>query len=223
MRQLEEYLSLLVSHDQEPDYQDLVAKLTAHHKEYYTVKWATAQEDVVAFFSPVWLSSLENAYLWVTGWKPSMVFRLIDSLRRTRAGLVDLTEEQMRRIEVLRGKIKGEEMKVERDMERQQVSMADRRMVELARLSSGVKKAEAAAEVDGLVEAAFKVLSVGLERVMKMADCVRLKTLKGVLDLMSPKQSVDLLSATSLLQIQLRKWGRKREERVSKIENSCLT
>ena len=56
-----------------------------------TLKWAGAHEDVLAFFSPAWLSPLENACLWVTGWKPSMVFQVIDRLRKTTV----MSEEQV--------------------------------------------------------------------------------------------------------------------------------
>ncbi|KAK3027917.1 hypothetical protein RJ639_040600 [Escallonia herrerae] len=145
VRQLEEILQvlLIVSKDHGNSHEALVAKLTTHHKDYYTAKWAAAHEDVLAFFSPVWLSPLENAYLWITGWKPSMAFRLIESRRQTGlpgASLADMTEEQLKRIEALRVKIRVEEEKVEREMERQQVSMADRGMVELARASSSAQR-----------------------------------------------------------------------------------
>ncbi|KAI7999577.1 Protein DOG1-like 4 [Camellia lanceoleosa] len=222
--QLELHLQLLLKiskeSSNESDFKTVVAKLTAHHKDYYTAKWASAHEDVLAFFVPVWLSPLENAYLWFTGWKPSMAFQLVNSLRVRVPGssLADMSESQLRKVEELKGKIRVEEEKVEREMERQQVAMADRRMVELARLTSRVKSGGGnsggggvAAEVDGLVEAAVKGLLGGLEKVMKMADCVRLKTLKGLLEVLNPIQCVDFLVATSMLQIQMRRWGRKRE------------
>ncbi|KAK6150016.1 hypothetical protein DH2020_017541 [Rehmannia glutinosa] len=220
MGQLEDHLGVLLlvsreKYSQESACEALYNKLTAHHKEYYTCKWAAAHEDVLAFFSPVWLSPLENAYLWVTGWKPSMAFRLVESLMRKAAAgggasLAGMSEEQ-----ALRVKIKSEEERVEREMERQQVAMADRKMVELARLESVARKkgdSAAVSQVNGLVEAAVKGLLGGLEKVMKMADCVRLKTLKGVLDVLTPLQRVDFLAATSMLQIQLRKWGKKRDK-----------
>ncbi|CAL5346195.1 protein DOG1-like 4 [Camellia sinensis] len=217
--QLELHLQLLLKiskeSSNESDFKTVVAELTAHHKDYYTAKWASAHEDVLAFFVPVWLSPLENAYLWFTGWKPSMAFQLVNSLRVRVPGssLADMSESQLRKVEELKGKIRVEEEKVEREMERQQVAMADRRMVELARLTSRVKSGGGgvAAEVDGLVEAAVKGLLGGLEKVMKMADCVRLKTLKGLLEVLNPIQCVDFLVATSMLQIQMRRWGRKRE------------
>lgn len=220
LSQLEEHLQQLLKIPKDPSHEpeqaDLVSKLTAHHKEYYTAKWAAAHEDVLAFFCPVWLSPLENAYLWETGWKPSMVFRLIHSVRQTRVPgptLANLTEEQLQKIEELRVKIKLDEEKVEREMERQQVAMAGRRMVELARLATRVRNAESASRIDGLVEVALKGLLAGLERVMKMADCVRLKTLKGVLEVLTSWQCVEFLAANSMLQIQLRKWGQIRDRR----------
>lgn len=91
------------------DNEALVAQLTSHHKDYYTAKWAAAHEDVLAFFVPVWLSPLENSYLWITGWKPSMVFRLVDSIRLTRlpgGSLAGMTEVQLKKVEELRGKIR---------------------------------------------------------------------------------------------------------------------
>ncbi|KAG6407271.1 hypothetical protein SASPL_130257 [Salvia splendens] len=214
IRQLEGHLRLLLvappqqqqQHSGEADFRPIVNKLTAHHKEYYRIKWASAQNDALPFFAPEWLSPLENAYLWVTGWKPSLAFRLLDSLKEARSesgsSLAGLSEDQVRGIEALRVRIKAEEERVEREMERQQVAMADRKMVELARLDGE------AAEVEVEVEVALKGLVAGMEKVMKMADCVRLKTMKGVLDVLSPMQCVQFLAATSMMQIQMRKWGK---------------
>ncbi|KAM1005892.1 hypothetical protein ACFX14_002793 [Malus domestica] len=67
----------------EAELRPLVSKATNLHKEYYTVKWAAARDDVLAFFCPIWSSPLENAYSWVTGWKPSMLFQLVESLKTT--------------------------------------------------------------------------------------------------------------------------------------------
>lgn len=194
----------------------LVSAVTAHYKNYYIAKWAAAHEDVVAFFCPVWLSPLENAYSWITDWKPSTAFQLIESLRRGRRAvggsysLGDLTDEQARKIERLRAKIKMEEEKVEREMERQQMAMADRKMVELARLASRIRNGETTYQMEGLVDVALKGLMSGLERVMKAGDCVRLKTLKVLLEILGPLQSVRFLAAMSALQIQIRQWGHKR-------------
>lgn len=63
---------------------------------------------------------------------------------------------------------------------------------------------------------ALKGLLGGLEREMKAADCVRLKTLKGVLEVLNPLQCVDFLAAICMLQIRLRQLGKKRESQNEK-------
>ncbi|RDY08134.1 Protein DOG1-like 4, partial [Mucuna pruriens] len=194
----------------EQEVQALVSKVTSHLKEYYTVKWAAAHEDVLLFFTPTWLSPLENAYLWMTGWKPSMVFRHLESLKK-QPGIFSITEEQGRKTEELRMRIRMEEEKVEREMERQQVALADRKMVELVKLSSPAKNAGGGDGVDAVVEVALKGVLAGLEKVMKASDCVRLKTLKGVLDVLTPMQCVDFLAANIAMQLRLRQWGKKRD------------
>lgn len=194
MAELEDLLELVSKEPpQESGCAAVISKLTAHHKEYYKSKWAAAHEDVLAFFSaPVWLSPLETAHLWITGWKPSAAFRLL----RAAGGGAGATEEQLRRIEALRARMKAEEERVEREMERLQVAVADRNAVELVRLGGAAA-----------VEAAVGGFLAGLERVMKMADCVRLKTLKGLLEILSPMQSVRFLATNSLFQIRVRKFG----------------
>ncbi|KAL5575218.1 hypothetical protein UlMin_016917 [Ulmus minor] len=212
----------------DPELQALVAKVTAHLKEYYTVKWAAAHQDVVAFFYPVWLSPLENAYSWVTGWKPSSVFRMVDSLRKSSGSsssrqmksLNDMSEEKVKKIEELRKRIKHEEDKVEREMERLQVALADRKMVELARMERRIKNGEVVGQMDGLVDVALKGTFSGLEKVMKTADCVRLKTLRGVLDELTPLQCVEFLAATCNFQIQLRYMGKKKASPIDKSNNA---
>lgn len=193
----------------EEELQAVVSRVTTHVKEYYTVKWGAAREDVLVFFSPTWLSPLENAHLWVTGWKPSTAFRLLLERQSPTIGMMmNMTEEQQRKIEELRVKTRMEEEKVEREMERQQVAMADPKMVELAKLSCRASKGDA--KVDGLVEVAMKKgVLPGLEKVMKASDCVRLKTLKGVLDVLTPMQSVQFLAANIAMQLRLRQLGNK--------------
>ncbi len=73
------------------------------------------------------------------------MFKLGNSIRTNGVpslSLVELTQEQMRKIETLRVKIRLEEEKVEREMERQQVVVVDRKMAELVRLVVRVKNGE---------------------------------------------------------------------------------
>ncbi|KAI9198095.1 hypothetical protein LWI28_010067 [Acer negundo] len=230
--QLDENLQLLLraSREQslnEAEQQALVSRMTTHIKEYYTVKWAMAREDVLVFYNPVWISSLENGYFWYTGWKPSSVFRLVESIKKKREvgpRLDDLTELQAKNIEELRLGIRLEEEKVDRDMERQQLTLADRKMMELSRLAArfrreGDSTSAASKHVDGLVGIALKSLMNGLEKVMKTSDCVRLKTMKGILDNLNIKQSIEFLAANFMLQLQLRQYGKKRDANILFLQN----
>ncbi|KAF2303212.1 hypothetical protein GH714_014664 [Hevea brasiliensis] len=123
--------------------------------------------------------------------------------------LVELTQEHMRKIEALRVKIRLKEEKVEREMERQQVAVVDKKMVELVRLVLRVKNGEQVRQAEGLVHVALEGVMAGLEKVMKATGCVRLRTLKGVLDVLSPLQCVEFLAGIGMLQILLRQWGKK--------------
>ncbi|CAM8898946.1 unnamed protein product [Rhodiola kirilowii] len=187
--------------------QALISKATTHFKEYYTVKWAAAHEDILAFYAPKWLTPLENAHFWFTGFKPTTVFKLVDKLK-----LTDLTEAQMKGIKELKLKVKMEEDKVESEMERQQVGVADWKMVELARMTSRVKADQSGhvgRKVDGMSQVAVSRILGGAEKVMKAGDCVRLKAMKSVLDVLTPRQSVEFLAAIALVHVQLRKEGLK--------------
>ncbi|KAL1224787.1 Protein DOG1-like 4 [Cardamine amara subsp. amara] len=208
--QLEQYLhQLLIAHDNntmsEIELRALISKLTTHHKAYYTAKWAAIREDVLAFFGPVWLNPLEKASFWLTGWKPSTAFRMLERLRKSWRPTVVLVDAEVKKLEELRLRTKFEEQKIEREMERYQVAMADRKMVELARLGCHVSE-----ESVVVVEAAVKGLATGLEKMVKAADCVRLKTLKGILDILPPPQCVEFLAATATFQVQLRRLGNQR-------------
>ncbi|KAE9598920.1 hypothetical protein Lal_00022556 [Lupinus albus] len=200
----------------EQEVQELVSKVTSHIKQYYTVKWGAAHEHVLVFFSPPWLTPLENAYLWITGWKPSTVFKLVESLNKTTT--FNMTQEQENKVEELRMRIKMEEEKVESEMERQQVALADRKTVELAKMCSRARNDDGGGGGGGdVVMVAEKVgvtmkgVLTGLEKIMKSSDCVRLKTLKGVLDLLTPMQCVYFLAANIAMQLRLRQWGKKRD------------
>ncbi|CAO2823513.1 unnamed protein product [Amaranthus hypochondriacus] len=214
LKQLEIHLQPLVLGHQ-PNYDSIVATLITHHKNFYTAKWAAAHQDILPFFSPKWASPLEFSFTWVTGWKPSTVFRLVDSLRKTRTPLTSLSQlsdDQVKKIKDLGVKIKLEEQRVERELERLQVSMGDLKMVELTRLVSRVNEdSDESTRINGLVDVAFKEKLDGLEKVMKMGDYVRLKTLKCVLDVFSSRQGVDFLAVFGMIQIQIRKWGKQRD------------
>ncbi|KAL5075597.1 hypothetical protein RYX36_014581 [Vicia faba] len=57
----------------------LIDKVVEHHEYFYREKARCTKKDVFSMFSPSWLSSLETAFLWIGGWRPSMTFHLLYS------------------------------------------------------------------------------------------------------------------------------------------------
>ncbi|KAL2524262.1 transcription factor-related [Abeliophyllum distichum] len=106
-----------------------------------------------------------------------------------------MTDQQVKKIEALTEKIEAGE---EDGRERNGAAAGGSGRPENGKVGHGRET-----QVNGLVELAFKVLLSGLEKEMKMADCERLKTLKGVLDVLIPIQGVKFFAATSMLQILL--------------------
>lgn len=210
---LQQLLSVPRDSTHEPQQRALVARAIDHITHYYAIKREAAHANVLALFSPPWLTSFEIAYLWMTGWKPSLAFRLVDTLRRVVApgmGLGDLSDAQLRRIEQMRAATRTEEEKVEMEMERQQMALAGRRMVELSQITARARDGEVVEGVEEMVEAALEGVIKGLEKVVVSADCVRLKALKRVVEVLSPLQSVDFMAAALMLQIQIRNLGKGR-------------
>lgn len=92
--------------ENEVTHKELIAKVTAHYHEYYEAKARVAQENVFLLFSPTWFSSYERTYLWIAGFSPGLAFRLLSG------SVLDLTEDQSRRIRSLTAEIKEEEIEL---------------------------------------------------------------------------------------------------------------
>ncbi|XP_004289492.1 PREDICTED: TGACG-sequence-specific DNA-binding protein TGA-1A-like [Fragaria vesca subsp. vesca] len=55
----------------------LVEIVLKHYETYYEVKSRWAEHNVLTMLSRPWKSSLEHAFLWIGGWRPSMGFHLL--------------------------------------------------------------------------------------------------------------------------------------------------
>ena len=51
----------------------LIEQVMCHYQQYFHEKSRAAAEDVFVIFSPPWLSTLERALLWLTGFKPTLI------------------------------------------------------------------------------------------------------------------------------------------------------
>ncbi|XP_043721970.1 protein DOG1-like 4 [Telopea speciosissima] len=209
----------------------LINRVVRHYEEYYKAKSIWVEHDVLRMLSPTWRSKLEDAFLWIGGWRPSIAFHLLYSksglqlenhltelFRGLRTGdLADLSPSQLTRIDELQRKTIREEKEVTEKMAKHQETIADSSMVELShvvtelmndrdgeRSSHGDAEREAERE---RVNSALKRKEQGLERIVEKANDLRLRTLEGVIEILRPMQAVHFLIAAAELHLRLHDWG----------------
>ncbi|KAL8034615.1 hypothetical protein ABFX02_12G039900 [Erythranthe guttata] len=205
-----------------------IARVIDHYEQYYRAKSTCAKTDALPMFNPPWRSSLEDAFLWIGGWRPTMAFHLLysksglqlqdklaDLLQGLAAGdLADLSPAQVNQINDLQRATVREEKEISEKLAKQQEKVADTSMVELSNAVTEAMRNPAAADDGGdggRVAAALAPKEVGLAEVLQRADDLRLKTLKKVLGVLSPIQGVHFLIAAAELHLRLHEWGMKRD------------
>lgn len=199
-----------------------------HYEQYYRAKssWAGGG-NAVTMFKPSWRSSLEDAFMWSGGWRPSTAFHLLYSksglqlevkLDEILRGAVyniedlgDLSHSQIQMVDLLQRETIREEKQIAEMLAKQQEAVADSSMVELSHASTEALRYGAAADVGGRIAAALARKEEGMERVLLAADGLRLKTLKKVIGILTPRQAVHFLIAAAELHLRLHEWGKTRD------------
>ncbi|XP_015955825.1 protein DOG1-like 4 [Arachis duranensis] len=210
--------------------QALIDGVVKHYEYYYEAKSKCAKHDVLAMLSPTWRSSLEDAFLWIGGWRPSMAFHLLYSkaglqfeakldellqgLRTSDLG--DLSATQLAQIDEIQKRTIAEEREITDMMARHQETVADASMVELSHAVSEMLRANETdkggkKEVEERVDSALMPKEEGLEEILQRADDLRLRTLQGIVNILRPKQCIHFLIAAAELHLRLHEWGKKRD------------
>ncbi|MFS7974730.1 putative transcription factor TGA like domain-containing protein [Helianthus anomalus] len=184
--------------DDDAQQESLVQQVLTHYQEYYDEKSIAAESDIFLMFSPPWLSSYERTLLWVTGFKPSVSFRLV----KQSVG-ADLNEEQLERIAAVKEETRRMEGQIAQALARVQESVAAPTFCELVKREGSL--------ADGDMENAMGALKVALLRVMRDADALRQRTGLQVLKVLSPTQKVKFLAGTSRFWLQSRRLGMERD------------
>ncbi|CAN0891108.1 Protein DOG1-like 4 [Linum grandiflorum] len=203
-----------------------------HYEHYYKVKSAWAHHDVKSMLSPSWRSSLEDAFLWIGGWRPSMAFHLLysksglqletklhDLIRGlTTADLSDISAAQLRRIDELQRATIRDEKVIAEKMAKVQESVADSNMVDLSHMMSEMIRGQeedmgpsADDRMNDRVDSALAIKEKKLEEILRVADDLRLETLRAIVDVLTPIQAVHFLIAVAELHLRLRDWGKRRD------------
>ncbi|KAL0431184.1 UNVERIFIED_CONTAM: hypothetical protein Sradi_0744400 [Sesamum radiatum] len=215
-----------------------IAEVIEHYEQYYHVKSRWAKNDVLLMFNQSWRSSLEDAFLWIGGWRPSMTFHLLYSksglqlearLGELRQGLTvndlaGLSQTQLIKVnELQRGTIR-EEKEITEKLAKQQEKVADASMVELSHavtelIRGGDQEGQLAA--DERIEATLAAKEEGFMPILKRADDLRLKTLRELLNILNPSQGVHFLIAAAELHMRLHEWGKKRDALSLRHHQAC--
>ncbi|XP_002524536.3 protein DOG1-like 4 [Ricinus communis] len=184
---------------------NLVDKLMDHYAEYYRVKSEAVERDVLAVFTAHWASSLERSLHWIAGWRPTTLFhlvytessilfepRIVDILRGISTGdLGDISPSQFRRVSELQCETVREENAITDELSEWQEGASD-----LVGSSSCINLDEKIRRLSSIVH---------------KADDLRLKTLRMVVELLTPQQAADFLIATAELQYGIHCWGRNQD------------
>ncbi|CAK7354674.1 unnamed protein product [Dovyalis caffra] len=209
--------------------QPLINRVLGHYEHYYGAKSRWAKKDVLSMLSPSWKSALEGAFLWIGGWRPTMAFHLLYSksgiqleaqlhelIRGIGTGdLGDLSPSQLTRVDELQRKTIREEKELTEKFAKHQETVADSSMVELSHEVSELLRSEQTdheAEEER-VESTLAAKEEGWEEILQEADDIRVRTLKGVIEILTPIQAVHFLIAAAELHLRLHDWGKKRDDR----------
>ncbi|XP_056167863.1 protein DOG1-like 4 [Syzygium oleosum] len=182
----------------------LVSKFMSHYTEYYRMKALAVDCDVLSVLAVPWITALERSLHWIGEWRPTTVFHLvytessilfmshiIDILRGFKTGdLGDLSPSQFRR---LRNRTVSE---LQCDTVREENAITE----ELSEWQDSVS--------DLMVASSSMEGKIGkLGAIVKKADDLRLKTVRRVVELLTPQQAVEFLISASELQLGIRSWG----------------
>ncbi|KAK9270514.1 hypothetical protein L1049_026095 [Liquidambar formosana] len=187
----------------EEQHRHLIGQVLSHYQQYYEEKGKAAAQDVILLFSPPWLSSLERTMLWIAGFKPSLVFRLVD----ISGPRVDLSADQAERMERVRVDTRREERELTEAMARLQENMAAPPLLDLARRVGRLVNGEVTSVLDSVMGA----LKMSMLMLLESADALRGNTVRKVVDILSPAQTVRLLAAAAQFQLQLRRSGLEKD------------
>ncbi|KAL4281315.1 hypothetical protein GQ457_03G034710 [Hibiscus cannabinus] len=185
--------------------ESLIQQVLSHYEQYLVEKSTAAREQVLLFYSPPWLTSFEKALLWVGGFKPFLLFKLLAN------SVTELTPEQGEAIERVKCETRREERELTQDSATIQESLAALPLLKLVRRYGG--------RIDGELselESAMENMKVEMLRALERADKLRRTTVRKLLQTLSPVQTVKFLAASAEFQLTVRKRGmQKGQERAS--------
>eukprot|EP00245_Coleochaete_scutata_P013385 TRINITY_DN541_c0_g1_i1.p1 TRINITY_DN541_c0_g1~~TRINITY_DN541_c0_g1_i1.p1 ORF type:complete len:197 (+),score=56.18 TRINITY_DN541_c0_g1_i1:112-702(+) len=175
-----------------------------------------------------WRSPLEAIFLWIGGWRPSMVFSLAYSKSSQHSedethsflngihstSIVNLTSAQLQAISNKQEEVKKREDSLSENLALLQIALADEPILSLAEKEQ-VHNQEASSDDDEGESNGLKALEEavddkleGLADLLVEADTLRLATLTEAVDLLTPLQATQYLLAAADLSQAIHKIGK---------------
>ncbi|OIV97829.1 hypothetical protein TanjilG_12586 [Lupinus angustifolius] len=179
----------------------LIKKVLSHYEQYIEAKAKVAEADVLLMLSPTWLSAYEKSLLWIGDYKPSLILRLAND------AVEGLNVRQREMLEKMMSAIRRVEREIGTEMARVQESVASPEILGLVRKVGRVMNGEIC-QMDSTVEG-IKIALVG---VVKKADEVRVSTVREVVEMLTPPQTVHFLAAVTEFQLRVRRLGLERDQ-----------
>ncbi|XP_050386132.1 protein RESPONSE TO ABA AND SALT 1-like [Argentina anserina] len=179
----------------------LIEQVLCHYQQYFHEKSRIAEEDVCVIFSPPWLSSFEKTLLWLAGFKPTLVLRMVES------SVEDLNPEQAVKLDQLKAETRRSERELSETMARIQESIASPPILETARRLGRLMD-----DPISTLDEAMEAMKAAMLRLTESADGLRGSTVRKVVEVLSPSQTVKVLAAVAQFQLRIRSWGLQRDE-----------
>lgn len=202
LRQLETLLSPVDGFDRYQECSDIIPRVFAHYQEFYREKARAANEDVFLLISPPWLSSFERSLLWISGFRPSIIFPIIES-----SVAEELSPHQKQRIKAMKAESRRKEREITQAMARVQETVAEQPVYSLMRKFGNLVDGDEKPELD----AAMEELKAEMLAVVGNADDLQGWTVAEVVEVLNPVQGVKFLAAVARFQLQARKWGMEKD------------
>ncbi|KAD3066758.1 hypothetical protein E3N88_34638 [Mikania micrantha] len=182
------------SDDHHQQLTQLVNKLMFQFSEYYRVKSVAANQDVLSVFCARWSTTLERSLYWIAGWRPTTAFHLIYTESSIRF--------ESRMTDILHGIRTGD--------------LGDLSPAQFARVSELQCETVQQENVESceLLGGKFVDFDKKIEQLVKIvekADDLRLRTLKAVVELMTPQQAAEFLIAAGQLHFGIHRCGLVRD------------
>ncbi|XP_023540935.1 protein DOG1-like 4 [Cucurbita pepo subsp. pepo] len=178
------------------DLDDLISRTLSHYEEYYEKKSRIAQRDIFLVFSPTWFTTYEQSLLWIGGFRPGLIFRLVNE------SINDMWDDQVLRIGRLREDVKVEERMLNNDLAKIQEKVAAPPLLEFFRRQSH----------DGVTGGTeMEALKAAFQSVLASADFLRRETALKVAEILTPAQTVRFLAAVAQLHLRIRACGLQKD------------